>query len=92
MTEMYIIGQSTATSAADCGERSRDHVMIKGISNPAFQEEPGQNVGTTNINESECGCGLFRPNCLKKCNSAKFLLMWLSLAAFIQGMIVNGKH
>ncbi|XP_055339492.1 solute carrier organic anion transporter family member 4A1-like [Paramacrobiotus metropolitanus] len=40
--------------------------------------------------EEECGCGPCRPRWMQYFNGPKCLLAWLCIAAFAQGMIVNG--
>ncbi|XP_043946340.1 solute carrier organic anion transporter family member 4A1 isoform X2 [Protopterus annectens] len=40
--------------------------------------------------ESLCGWGAFTPNCLQVFNTSKGVLLFLSVASFLQGMIVNG--
>ena len=51
-----------------------------------------QSESSTTINyENLCGCGPMKPVWLQKFNNEKCLVISLSLAAFMQGVTVNGE-
>ncbi|OQV21213.1 Solute carrier organic anion transporter family member 4A1 [Hypsibius exemplaris] len=74
------------------GLRSRNHSTTEGgeaANSWRLGESVESDVGKLDEDE-QCGCGSFRPRVLRKCNNAVCLLIWLSLAAFTQGLLVNG--
>uniref|UniRef100_A0A4W3KCB1 Solute carrier organic anion transporter family member 4C1 n=1 Tax=Callorhinchus milii TaxID=7868 RepID=A0A4W3KCB1_CALMI len=79
--------------------------MDKGTDNPVCNEEipnvrqtstsPVQRISikedeSQNLEEGSCGWGTFTPDCLKYCNTPKGYLLFYSLLAIVQGIIVNG--
>ncbi|XP_007653972.1 solute carrier organic anion transporter family member 4A1 isoform X1 [Ornithorhynchus anatinus] len=59
---------------------------------PLCDTNSGPKKQCKKINEENtaCGWGPFKPDCLQVCNTPKGILFFLCLASFLQGMTVNG--
>ncbi|XP_071967053.1 solute carrier organic anion transporter family member 4A1 [Engystomops pustulosus] len=58
--------------------------------NALYDDDPCEIKFIPSDNENLCGWGAIKPSCLQVFNTSKGVLLFLCVASFLQGMVVNG--